>query len=76
LNRVNYLKSQAELEAEQIKREEKEKELTISNQEKSLQSSRPKFTNTELVALWPRLIPDRMTTWSRMRRNNFVLNEG
>ena len=48
LNRVNYLKSQAELEAEQIKREEKEKELTISNQEKSIQSSQLSLQQTQL----------------------------
>ncbi|HEV8506955.1 MAG TPA: histidine kinase, partial [Chitinophagaceae bacterium] len=39
LNHVNFLKSQAELGTEQDKRKEKENELTIANQEKSLQSS-------------------------------------
>lgn len=48
LNRLNYLKSQAELEAEQIKREEKENELTISNQEKSLQVSQLNLQNVQL----------------------------
>ena len=48
LNRLNYLKSQTELEAEQIKREEKENELTIANQEKSLQSSQLSLQQTQL----------------------------
>ena len=48
LNRLNYLKSQGELESEQIKREEKEKELTIANQEKSLQSSQLSLQQTQL----------------------------
>jgi tetratricopeptide (TPR) repeat protein len=48
LNRLNYLKSQTELGAEQIKREEKENELTIANQEKSLQSSQLSLQQTQL----------------------------
>lgn len=48
LNRLNYLKSQAELEIEQTKREEKEQELTIANQEKSLQSTQLDLQQTQL----------------------------
>src|SRR5687767_7249152 len=48
LNRLNYLKSQAELETEQTKREEKENELTIANQEKSLQSTQLNLQRTQL----------------------------
>jgi len=48
LNRLEYLKSQAELQTEQTKREEKEKELTIANQEKELQSSQLGLQQTQL----------------------------
>ena len=48
LNRLNYLKSQAELETEQTKREEKEQELTIANQEKSLQHTQLNLQKTQL----------------------------
>ncbi|HET6723026.1 MAG TPA: tetratricopeptide repeat protein [Chitinophagaceae bacterium] len=48
LSRLGYLRSQTQLEAEQIRREEKEKELTIANQEKSLQSSRLSLQQTQI----------------------------
>jgi hypothetical protein len=48
VNRLNFLNSQIELEAEQTKREEKEKELTIANQEKSLQSTKLGLQQSQL----------------------------
>lgn len=48
LHRLNYLKSQADLEMEQTKRKEKEQELTIANQEKSLQSTKLDLQQTQL----------------------------
>ena len=43
LNQLAFLKSQAELKAEQIQRQEKEKQLTIANNERSLQASQVKL---------------------------------
>ena len=48
LSRSNYLRSQAELAVEQASREEKEKELTISQQEKSLQNTQLNLQKTQL----------------------------
>lgn len=48
LNLFKFLKTQAELESELIKREEKEKALRIANQERSLQQNQLKLQKTEI----------------------------
>jgi tetratricopeptide (TPR) repeat protein len=47
-NRLSFLKSQAELEAEQSKRKDKEQQLTISEQEKVLQNNQLTLQQTQL----------------------------
>jgi len=48
LNQLSYLKTEAELQAEQSMRLEKEKQLTIANQEKSLQNTQLNLQKTQL----------------------------
>ncbi len=47
-NRMSFLKTQAELEAEQNKRKDKEQQLTISEQEKTLQNNQMALQKTQL----------------------------
>jgi tetratricopeptide (TPR) repeat protein len=48
INQLAFLKSEAELLAEQSKSKEKEKQLTIAEQEKALQASKLQLNETEL----------------------------
>jgi hypothetical protein len=66
LNQLAFLKTQGELQAEQLQRQEKEKQLVVAEKEAALQEANVKIKNTELG------LKDKEMATKRVERNLLI----